>query len=162
MTDVEYQVFRSKLASVQSTYRVDYAGISGAHDPHKGGKGYEAAIARDVPLRSGDVLFVDRAPRSVSLAGEVRRPGLVAFEPGRKASEYIDLAGGFTGKAKRSGIRVTRFATGQTLPLEDARQVEPGDLIFVPDRPDVHWLSVLRDVITVAAATATVVIAIRQ
>jgi polysaccharide biosynthesis/export protein len=162
MTDAEYQVFRTKLAAAQHTFPVDYAGIANAERDGGDGAKREAGVARDVRLRSGDVLFVDRISQSVRLAGEVRRPGLVAFEPGRRGAEYIRLAGGFTSKAKRNGTRLTRFATGQTLSLKDAREVEPGDLIYVPDRPDVHALRIIRDSITFAAAVATVVIAIRR
>ena len=162
MTDAEYQMFRAKLAAAQNAYRVDREAIFGAPASHGGAKEAGAYRARDVLLQSGDMLFVDRLPLSVRLAGEVRQPGLVAFEPGRGGEEYIRLAGGFTAKAKRGGVRITRYASGQTLPLRDARQVEPGDLIFVPDRPDVRWLSVIRDVVTFSAAVATLVIALRR
>lgn len=162
MTDAEYQIFRTKLASIQNTFRIDYDAVSEVRGTRSGGAEPKEGGARDVLLRSGDLLFVDRITHSVRLAGEVRRPGLVTFDPDRSGTEYIQLAGGFTAKAKRSGVRLTRFATGQTLPLNDARQVEPGDLIFVPDRPDIHLLGVIRDAIMFAAAAATVVVAIRR
>jgi hypothetical protein len=72
------------------------------------------------------------------------------------------MAGGYGKKANQGAIRVTRVSTGQTLLLSDAKRIEPGDLIYVPDKRDINWYGVLRDVVALAASIATVVVLARN
>jgi hypothetical protein len=51
--------------------------------------------------------------------------------------------------------------SGQTLLLKDAGRVEPGDLIFVPEKRDGNFWAVVRDIILVGGSVATIVIAFR-
>lgn len=159
MTDNEYQTFRTKLAFAQTTFRV---GLEAATLGDAGQGGQPHLLARDVALQGGDIILVERRQSSVQVAGEVRLPGLVAFDSLRSAGDYIKLAGGFSDRAKRGGTRITRVSTGQTLLLKDAKRVEPGDLIYVPDKRDTNWFGVLRDIVALAASIATVVVVARR
>jgi protein involved in polysaccharide export with SLBB domain len=146
MTDAEYQVFKTKLASQQSAFVVSVAQLA---DP----------IGHfDVTIRDGDIIVVDRETEAVRVAGEVRRPSLIEYGPGRTAREYIELAGGFSDRAHRSKVRVTHAGSNQTLLLKDVKAIEPGDFIWVPEKSEVSFWSVLKDAITVAGAVATIVI----
>jgi protein involved in polysaccharide export with SLBB domain len=98
----------------------------------------------------------------VQVAGEVRLPGLVEYDSTRSGQDYIRMAGGYGERAKQGGVRLTRVSTGQTLMLKDARRVEPGDLIYVPEKKDTNWFGVLRDVVALAASIATVVVISRR
>jgi protein involved in polysaccharide export with SLBB domain len=150
MTDAEYQVFKTKLASQQAAYVVAFSQI-GQKD-----KEY------DVFLRDGDIVIVERESQAVRVAGEVQQPSLIEFLPGRTAEEYIRLAGGFTGRAQRSKVRVTRAGSNQTLLAGDARAIQPGDFIWVPEKRDIDFWSVFKDVILVAGSVATVIILLRD
>jgi protein involved in polysaccharide export with SLBB domain len=155
MTDKEYQTFRSKLAFAQTTFRVDL-GTEGA-------KPDTAALrARDVVVEHGDVVVVERKAQSVEVAGEVKSPGLVQFVAGRSGEDYIELVGGYGKKARKGSVRVTRVATGQTMLLKDVHEVEAGDLIYVPEKKDINWFGVLRDVVALAASIATVYVIARD
>jgi len=158
MTDGEYQVFRSKLAFAQTTFRVD---VESARTSGSAGQAGAPVLARDVALVGGDVVVVERSQRSVQVAGEVRLPGLVAFDSTRTGVDYIKLAGGYSERASVGGVRLTRVSTGQTLLLRDAHRVEPGDLIYVPEKKDINWFGVLRDVVALAASIATVYVLAR-
>ena len=57
---------------------------------------------------------------------------------------------------------MTRVSTGQTLLLKDAKTVEPGDLIYVPEKRDINWFGVLRDVVALAASIATIYVLARE
>jgi polysaccharide export outer membrane protein len=158
MTDNEYQAFRTKLAFAQTTFRVDVDPVT----LEASGDVRVPLAARDVALQDGDVIVVERVARSVQVAGEVRLPGLVEFDPARSGQDYIRMAGGYGERAKKGGVRLTRVSTGQTLLLKDARRVEPGDLIYVPEKKDTNWFGVLRDVVALAASIATVVVISRR
>ena len=159
MTDAEYQTFRTKLAFAQTTFRVDF------EPPPPGGptpREQARLFARDVPLEGGDIVVVERRQLTVQVSGEVKRPGLVEFDSLRTGKQYIEMAGGYGKKANQNAIRVTRVSTGQTLLLSDAKRIEPGDLIYVPDKRDINWYGVLRDVVALAASIATVVVLARN
>src|SRR5206468_10503356 len=81
MTNSEYQTFRSKLAVRQSAYLVDLS------------SGRPAPPEADVPLRDGDRIDVPRLEPAVRVDGSVRNPGLVTFQGGWSAAEYIKMAG---------------------------------------------------------------------
>lgn len=149
MTDTEYEILRAKLAARREDYRVDWFRL-------------EQAPELDVLLRDGDVVRVDPLIASVRVEGEVRRPGIVDFEPRRSVNAYIKLAGGLSNRAAGSKVRITRAVTGQSLRAKDVQEVAPGDLIWVPERADVTFWQHLQTLVTVAAQVATVVIAVRR
>jgi protein involved in polysaccharide export with SLBB domain len=154
MTDGEYQAFRSKLASSQSTFLVDLR-KDGDHglNPER-----EARVDRDVLLQQGDLVIAERQSFVVRVAGEVRKPGLIEYQADRTGRDYVMLAGGFGARANRGGVRLTRSSTGQTTLLKDVNIVEPGDLIYVPDKKDKNWLAFVRDVLTIATAITTLIV----
>lgn len=149
MTDSEYEILRAKLAARREDYRVDWFRV-------------EQAPELDVLLRDGDVVRVDPLFASVRVEGEVRRPGIVEFEPRRSAEDYVGLAGGYSERAARGKVRINRAVTGQSLRARDVQAVAPGDLIWVPERPDRTVWQHLTTLIAVAAQVATLVIAVRR
>lgn len=149
MTESEYAVFRTKLAERKNTFRVDYDHLQRQRET-------------DVLLESGDVVRVDPLVLSVRVEGEVARPGFVDYAPGRSLTQYVTLAGGFTDRASRGTVRVSRSVTGQVIPARSLRQIQPGDFIWVPERREVQPWLVLRDVITVAGQVAVVWLAVRR
>jgi len=149
MTSSEYEVFRARLAARREDFRVDWARATA--DP-----------ALDPVLRAGDVVRVDPVVAAVRVEGEVRMPGLVRFEAGRRAADYIRLAGGYSERAARGQVRVKRAVTGQTILARDVPELEPGDLLWVPDRGDTATWQVLQSVLLVMAQIATVIVAVRR
>ena len=51
--------------------------------------------------------------------------------------------------------------TGQTLLARNVRTLDPGDFVWVPEKPDVTVWQQSREVLTALAQIATVIIAIR-
>lgn len=145
MTESEYAKFQTKLAERKNTFRVDYARLE---------RGSEAV---DPLLQPGDFVRVEQLVPSVRIEGEVRRPGFVDYEPGRSLHEYVQLAGGYTDRALRRGVRVSRSLTGQVIPARSLRTVQPGDFVWVPERKDVDAWQVFRDVVTVAGQVAVII-----
>ena len=105
---------------------------------------------------------VDKAVASVRVEGEVLRPGLVRFEKGRNVNEYVRLTGGFSNRASRGQVRITRAVTGQTILARDISTLEPGDLVWVPERGETANWQNLQSILLVLAQIATVIIAVRR
>ena len=61
----------------------------------------DPALVGNLLLQDGDVLTIPRRPEVVRIQGEVLNPATVAFDPSKSLRDYIDEAGGFTGKALR-------------------------------------------------------------
>jgi hypothetical protein len=59
-------------------------------------------------------------------------------------------------------VRVTRSVTGQVLLARNVHALDPGDFVWVPEKPDVTAWQQTREVLTAVAQLATVVIAIRS
>lgn len=68
------------------------------------------------------------------ISGEVRTPGRYLYEKGLTTHKAISMAGGFTEKAEKVTIRITRVRNGIAQPIEadlDA-PVLPDDFVVVP------------------------------
>ncbi len=149
MTDSEYEVLRTRLAERRDEFRVDWSRVRQSQE-------------LDIILRQGDVVRVDPLIASVRVDGEVRRPGIVAFDPQRDVNEYVRLAGGYSKLAARGRVLITRAVTGQTLRARDVPNVSPGDLIWVPERKSVDFWAIFREGLAVAGQIAVIVVATRR
>ncbi len=149
LTSSEFEVLRTRLASMREDYRVDWARVQADRD-------------LDLLLRDGDVVRVDRLVSSIRVDGEVRRPGLFNYKPGQSVADCVAQAGGFTDRAWRGKIRVTRAVTGQVLPARNVHRLDPGDFVWVPEKPDRTQWDQFQVLLTALAQIATIVIAVRS
>lgn len=150
LTASEYEALRTRLAAQREDYRVDWRVVSKG-DPDL-----------DLLLLQGDIIRVERLVNTIRVDGEVLRPAIVGYQPGDRISDYIRKVGGFTNRAWRGKVRVTRAVNGQTLYARDVRALDPGDFIWVPEKPDESlWLRA-QQTLTALAQVATIVIAIRS
>jgi protein involved in polysaccharide export with SLBB domain len=149
MTASEYETFRTRLAALSPDFRVDMRRLraNGVSDPL---------------LMNGDRIVVSRVVRSIRVDGQVRRPGVLNYEPGKPWTYYVRMAGGFTARSSRSQVRLTRASSGQTVLAKETGAPLAGDFLWVPERPDVPGWAYLRDTILVLAQVATVIIAVRK
>jgi protein involved in polysaccharide export with SLBB domain len=113
----------------------------------------------DVLLKDGDIITIPEAPHVVYVTGRVSKTGGVLFDPGKKIKYYLKKAGGVTWDAKSRAIKVTKV-TGEIVDDEDVKNLEPGDIIWVPRKPDRDWWEVFRQTIAVIAQVATVYIVV--
>lgn len=85
---------------------------------------FEKALRRkggehDVLMLDGDRIVVPSRPHTVLVAGEVNKPGLLAFLEGESVGDYIDRAGGLTDSANYAVL---------TSPTGESRRVNFGFL----------------------------------
>lgn len=150
LTASEYEVLRTKLAARREDYRVNWDALRANPD------------AMDLALRDGDVVRVERLVSSIRIDGEVRNPAILTYRPGASVADYVRQAGGYTNRAWVGKVRVTRAVNGQTLLARNVKELNPGDFIWAPERPDVTIWQQGREILTALAQVATIVIAIRS
>ena len=70
--------------------------------------------------------------RQIYVNGEVKKPGGYEYQPGLTVEKAIALAGGFTDRASRSAIKVTKAAKGsKEIKGKLSTKVSPGDIIVI-------------------------------
>ena len=148
LTNTEYEILRTKLANLKEDFRVDWNRLMGD----------KANL--DPLLRDGDVIRVDRLVPSVRVDGEVLRPGIIAYTPGLKVEDYIERAGGYSNRAWKGRVRVTRSVTGQTLLAKNVPSLDPGDVVWVPEKRDSNLAQGAQTFLLFAAQVATIVLAV--
>ncbi len=85
------------------------------------------------------------------VAGAVRNPTAVLYQPGVPAQYYLDKAGGLTKDAEKDGTYILK-ADGSAIPgYTKVRELEPGDAILAPSstEPKYRPLPLWRDVATI-------------
>ena len=75
-------------------------------------------------MREGDRLFVPEYNGTVKIAGDVMYPNTVAYEAGKGYRYYINQAGGFGNRAKKSKTFII-YQNG-TVSEAGKHEIEPG------------------------------------
>ena len=86
----------------------------------------------DVTLKEGDRLIVPEYNGTVKINGNVMYPNTVAYSDGKKYKWYVNQAGGFGNRAKKSRTFVV-YQNGTVSKAKKAR-IEPGCEIIVPSK----------------------------
>lgn len=97
----------------------------------------EGDPAHNLPLEVNDYLFVRNVPewrlyRTVTVAGEVKFPGIYTIKKGERLSSLIERAGGFTDNAYLKGVTFSR---------ESVRELQQKNLNEAVDRLEQQMLS---------------------
>ena len=117
---------------------------------------------QNIFLESGDVVFIPSKQRTISVSGQVQKPGLIDYQPDRSVRYYMEKAGGFTYDANKSGSRLIRSRTGLRVELENDLIVGAGDEIWVPQKERVNYWQFTQSTMRTIAETLTLVILVRS
>lgn len=114
----------------------------------------------DIVLREGDRLTVPVYNGTVKINGEVMYPNTVAYKEGKGVNYYIDLAGGFSGKAKKSRTYII-YMNGDVAKAGHGVKVKPGCEIVVPQKSmskmsTAESISLISGTASIAAMIATI------
>jgi polysaccharide biosynthesis/export protein len=149
-------------SAVNDAEAVSLADLSGAR-VMRGGVALPLSVGRalsgdplhNVRIMPGDLLYVPESHgQRISVLGEVHTPKVVNFRSGLRLTEALAMAGGTTGMADNSDIRVVRgslaaprvyCASLRALVAGESHDVvlEPGDVVFVTE----HWLASVTQVV---------------
>ena len=114
----------------------------------------------DIVLREGDRLTVPVYNGTVKINGEVMYPNTVAYKEGKGVNYYIDLAGGLSGKAKKSRTYII-YMNGDVAKAGHGVKVKPGCEIVVPQKSmskmsTAESISLISGTASIAAMIATI------
>ncbi|MDE6048345.1 MAG: SLBB domain-containing protein [Paramuribaculum sp.] len=101
--------------------------------------------AYDLVLQEGDKLVIPQELSTVKISGDVMFPNVVGFQPGKKLSWYIDQAGGYGERARKSKAFVV-YMNGMVARAQRNTPIEPGCQIIVPSKPKnggTNWAQIL-------------------
>lgn len=151
LTPIEYSYLRSKTRQAKGRYSVDFARIIKT----EGAEG-------DIILQDSDVVWIPQKMDMIWVSGQVRNPGLIAYKPGENWSYYIRQAGGYANNRNHLGIRLMRSDSGNWVKVRKDMEVNPGDMIFVPDKLDRSLWTDIKDIIGVTASAITILIGVQN
>ncbi len=111
--------------------------------------------SQDMILEHGDIIEIPEAPHVVQVTGRVSNPGGVLFKQDMDIKYYIQKAGGTTWDANRKKTKVIK-SSGEILDDEDVKELNLGDVIWVPRKPDRNYWQIFRDTMMVLGQLATI------
>jgi protein involved in polysaccharide export with SLBB domain len=151
MSEEEYEYFKIRSRQQRGLVVVDFEKLFLLND-----------TSQDVILKRGDLIEVPVVRKTINVSGQVNNPGAILFVPGKKVEYYISQAGGYNWNARKGKVRVIKGSTGQWLKPGKAKRLEPGDTIFVPEKPERDYWAFFKDFMAVSAEIATVLLVIQQ
>ena len=123
-------------------------------------------VNSDLLLEEGDVLVIPKKKETVRIRGELLYPKTVRYIDNKSMKYFLNGAGGFDVKAKRSRTYVV-YANGDVARTKKILffniypKVEPGSEIIVPAKPVKSNLG-LTQLLTYSTGIATLILAISQ
>jgi protein involved in polysaccharide export with SLBB domain len=87
----------------------------------------------DIVMKAGDVVHIPIMNNVVKISGGVMYPNAVTYREEMSLNEYIDNAGGFVSRARRSKVYVVYM--NNTVSKGRGSKIEPGCEIIVPVKP---------------------------
>lgn len=149
MTQMEYAYFKMRLRD-RTPVVVDFEkALSG--DP-----------CEDVLLLGGDTIIVPKRTATVDVVGQVVNPGEVEHVPGKRFRHYIREAGGYASDARANRVKVIKAGTSSRLAASRAGTLEPGDVIWVPERVETDWWKLVREAAALLTSVVTAYVIIDQ
>lgn len=99
----------------------------------------------DLVLQEGDALFIPQLVNTVRVQGDVMYPNTVVYKKGEKLKYYINQAGGYGSRAKKSKSYIV-YLNGTVARAKGNTPIEPGCQIIVPSKSPskgVDWQAVM-------------------
>lgn len=151
MSESEYEYFKIKSRSKPGRISVDFEGLFSKGDKSK-----------DFVLKDGDEIRVPRKSKVINVIGEVSNPGILPYVSGADYKYYIAQAGGFSERARRSGVSVINGITGEWKKADRGKSLEPGDTIWIAEKKKKDYWGFIKDTLIFVGNLATVYLVIQQ
>lgn len=139
----EYQVLADGTVNLPFIETLKVSGL----EPHEiARKVREELMSRAILTKPNVVVSViEYRSKSVTLLGQVQKPGSFPMSPGMTLIQAISMSGGFTSIAQASRVSLSRTTQGKVVTvsidvaaISEGRAkdiaLQPGDRIYVPER----------------------------
>ncbi len=120
----ETATIKRKSAGANGVILIDLKSLIGGGD-----------LSQNINILDGDSVYVSKAGMCY-VTGEVKSPNAYKCGDSITVLKLITLAGGFTGKAAKSRVRLVRMVNGEKTLYDDVNMdlvVQPDDVIIVPE-----------------------------
>jgi polysaccharide biosynthesis/export protein len=118
----------------------------------------EGDSTQNLKLQAGDQVFIPKQRGNVIVSGQAANPGAIPFNPDYSVVDYIDKAGGYGWRANTKGVLVIRARTGETKKAEEVDSIEPGDRIWIKEKPERDYWAIFTETISAVGQVTTVVL----
>ena len=108
----------------------------------------------DIVLREGDKIVIPEYTNTVKISGDVMYPNTVAFRQGKGVKYYVDKAGGWGNRAKKSRAYIV-YMNGTVAQVGRGVKPEPGCEIVVPTKPEGRKMST-GEIVSIASGSASI------
>lgn len=151
MTEVEKEYFKYKSRERKGIVAVDFVKLF-----------VEGDSTQDVLLRDDDYIEIPIRTKIVKVVGQVNRPGVVAFEPGKNVNYYVKKVGGYGWNANKYKIRVIRYDTGEWLHPRRSTIINMGDTIMVPGKQEYDYWSIFQEALSATVQIVSLIIVVNN
>ncbi|MDD5650169.1 MAG: SLBB domain-containing protein [Candidatus Nanoarchaeia archaeon] len=110
-------------------------------------------------LNDSDIIEIPKTDSFVYINGYVVNPTSVKFQKNLTLKGYIKKAGGFAKSADKSNIRILT-SCGTNYQIRDIKEIQPGDMIMVPESSESKWIKTWSPLINVVGSTASIIAAL--
>ena len=108
----------------------------------------------DVVLRQDDRIYIPEYTNTVKISGDVMYPNTVAYREGKGVKYYVDKAGGWGNRAKKSRAYIV-YMNGTVAQVGRGVKPEPGCEIVVPTKPEGRKMST-GEIVSIASGSASI------
>ena len=108
----------------------------------------------DIVLRDGDRITVPEYNNTVKISGDVMFPNTVSYQAGKSVKYYINQAGGWGNRAKKSHTYII-YMNGTVARIGYGTKIEPGCEIVVPSKPKGNRMT-LPEILSIGSGTASI------
>ena len=108
----------------------------------------------DVVLRQGDRIYIPEYTNTVKISGDVMYPNTVTYRQGKGVKYYVDKAGGWGNRAKKSRAYIV-YMNGTVAQVGRGVKPEPGCEIVVPTKPESRKMST-GEIVSIASGSASI------
>lgn len=108
----------------------------------------------DVILREGDRIIVPEFSSTVKISGDVMSPSTVAYREGKGVNYYINQAGGWGNRAKKSNTFIV-YMNGTKARVGYKTKPMPGCEIIVPSKQKTQKMTVA-EMVAIGSSTASI------
>jgi protein involved in polysaccharide export with SLBB domain len=151
MSKLEYEYFKTKSREKPGKISCDFVKLFEHNQKDQ-----------DIILKNGDLIRIPAKSLVVRVSGSVVNPGLLSFEPGKDYVFYVEKTGGYSWRASKGGVRVIKEVTGEWVKPEKSTRIDPGDTIWIPEKPDRDYWGFFKDTMIVLGNVATLYLVVRE
>ena len=108
----------------------------------------------DIVLREGDRIIIPEYTNTVKISGDVMYPNTVTYRKGKGVKFYVDKAGGWGNRAKKSRTYIV-YMNGTVAQVGKGAKPEPGCEIVVPTKPEDRKMST-GEIVSIASGSASI------